>query len=80
MIRVLFFAKLREALGTSSLNLEYSGDVAGLKQVLSLRGEAWRQVLAQDNILCAVNQQVAADDQSLSSSDEVAFFPPVTGG
>ncbi|WP_372862118.1 molybdopterin converting factor subunit 1 [Spongiibacter sp.] len=80
MIRVLFFAKLRETLATPSLELAYAGDVAGLKRALSARGESWQQALTQDNILCAVNQQVATDEQLLKENDEVAFFPPVTGG
>jgi molybdopterin synthase sulfur carrier subunit len=33
-----------------------------------------------DNILCAVNQEIANDEVVVSDSDEVAFYPPVTGG
>ncbi len=83
MIRVLFFARLREDLGQAELELPFSADIASvgsLQQHLQARGETWEDVLAADNILCAVNQQQASCDQSLADGDEVAYFPPVTGG
>ena len=80
MIKVLFFAKLREALGTASLDVDYAGSVAGLKAQLALRDSRWAEQLGQENLLCAINQQVAPDESEISNGDEVAFFPPVTGG
>ncbi len=83
MIRVLFFARLREQLEVSALEIapQDAGDtVAGLKQQLSSRGEQWAAALAADNLLCAVNQQQARGDTPIKAGDEVAFFPPVTGG
>ncbi|MBM7422686.1 molybdopterin converting factor subunit 1 [uncultured Spongiibacter sp.] len=80
MIKVLFFAKLRETLGTSDLDIDYAGTVAGLKAQLSTRNDCWAEQFAQENLLCAINQQVAADESPVSKGDEVAFFPPVTGG
>jgi sulfur-carrier protein len=44
------------------------------------RGAAWRDVLAQDNMIRAVNQVVVPGNCTLRDGDEVAFFPPVTGG
>ncbi|KPW39523.1 hypothetical protein ALO51_04766, partial [Pseudomonas amygdali] len=43
------------------------------------RGEAW-QVLAEQNLMCARNQELCKPTEPLSDGDEVAFFPPVTGG
>ena len=43
-------------------------------------GPLWEEVLGQDNIIRAVNQEVAEAGQVLRDGDEVAFFPPVTGG
>jgi len=82
-IKLLYFAGLREALGTNGEEIALPGvvsDVAGLKAFLAARGAAW-QVLAQSRSLrAAVNQQMAGPDSKISDGDEVAFFPPVTGG
>ncbi|MFN2289056.1 MAG: MoaD/ThiS family protein [Chromatocurvus sp.] len=52
-----------------------------LLDALMIRGgEGWRDVLTQPNLICAVNQSVVHDTTRLSDDDEVAFFPPVTGG
>lgn len=80
-MRVVFFAKLREALDCAEL--DYQGpatNVAELRAELMNRGPVWAEALAADNILCAVNQSLARSDQGLSAGDEVAFYPPVTGG
>jgi len=84
MITVLFFARVREQLGCSSLELCWPAagcDLYGLQEQLCIeRGDAWRDVLAQDNMIRAVNQVVVAGNCVLHDGDEVAFFPPVTGG
>ncbi|MDP4918512.1 MAG: molybdopterin converting factor subunit 1 [Haliea sp.] len=83
MLRVLFFARLREQLGCEALDLKWAPEVncvAALRAVLALRGEPWQQALADDNLVAAVNQVVADAATPISSGDEVAFFPPVTGG
>ena len=83
MIRILFFARLREELATDCLQLEFSAavqSVAALKEELARRGSHWSAALAADNMLCAVNQQQAGPEQPLADGDEIAFFPPVTGG
>mgnify|MGYP003148492321 CR=1 FL=1 len=80
MITLLFFAKLREELGTASLQFEFTGSVAELKAQLAQRGPQWAAALSQDNLRCAVNQAVASEQQMIAAGDEVAFFPPVTGG
>ena len=80
MITLLFFAKLREELGTASMQLEFSGSVAELKTQLAGRGPEWAEALCKENLRCAVNQAVASEEQAVAAGDEVAFFPPVTGG
>jgi molybdopterin synthase sulfur carrier subunit len=84
MLKVLFFARVREQLGCASLELpwpETGLDLDGLQEQLSCeRGAQWREVLGQDNMIRAVNQSVAAGNSALSDGDEIAFFPPVTGG
>jgi molybdopterin synthase sulfur carrier subunit len=83
MIQVLYFASLREQVGTAGeqLALEESRTVAELRARLCVRGNPWAEALGRDQtILSAVNQQMAGPDTALADGDEVAFFPPVTGG
>lgn len=82
-IQVKFLAELRERLGTSDVDIPFetlpSSDVAGLKQALMSLDERF-SLLKERRVLCAVNQVMSAEDMSLTDGDEVAFFPPVTGG
>ncbi|SFM87913.1 molybdopterin synthase sulfur carrier subunit [Izhakiella capsodis] len=81
MINVLFFAEVRERVGTASLTLEAGyPDVAALRDALAARDERWALALTPGKLLAAVNQTLVAPDHPLSAGDEVAFFPPVTGG
>ncbi|NQZ08461.1 MAG: molybdopterin converting factor subunit 1 [Algicola sp.] len=82
MITVLFFAHLKETLGYEGLHVEatYASSVALLRQKLADKGEAWAKGLACGSTLVAVNQTMAKEDAVLNDGDEVAFFPPVTGG
>jgi molybdopterin synthase sulfur carrier subunit len=83
-LKVLYFAALSERLGTRGEDLEVSPTVttvAGLRALLMDRGGAWQSVLAQGKALrVAVNQEMALPTTPVKSGDEVAFFPPVTGG
>lgn len=79
-IEVQYFARYRETLGMDNESVE--GEfvtLEGLRQHLLQRGEAW-QVLAEQNLMCARNQELCKLDEPLLDGDEVAFFPPVTGG
>lgn len=84
MIRVLFFGRVREELDCGSLELAHedtTADLDSLQQRLCReRGEKWSGVLGQENIIRAVNQTVAEGNLALADGDEIAFFPPVTGG
>jgi molybdopterin synthase sulfur carrier subunit len=83
-VKVLFFASLRERLGTPLEEVDIpdsASTVAGLRLHLMQRGGAWRDVLADMKVVrVAVNQDMAAANAPLNPGDEVAFFPPVTGG
>ena len=83
-VKVLFFANLRERLGTGVEVVEVpdsASTVAGLRQHLMHRGGAWQDVLGDMKVVrVAVNQDMAAANAPLNPGDEVAFFPPVTGG
>ena len=84
MIKLLYFAGLREALGTASESLApVSGvaDLASLRAHLAARGGAWGEQFAPARQLrAAVNQELVMADSAIADGDEVAFFPPVTGG
>ena len=84
MVTVIYFARLREALGTGSEQLALPGDVrdlAGLRSLLVARGGAWASELAGSQpVRAAVNQDMAQADTLIADGDEIAFFPPVTGG
>jgi molybdopterin synthase sulfur carrier subunit len=83
-VTVLYFARLREALGRSSEQISLPAGrqtVAALRAHLHSRGGPWEVELAADKpVRAAVNQDMAQDETSLAGGDEVAFFPPVTGG
>ncbi|WP_166422902.1 molybdopterin converting factor subunit 1 [Paraglaciecola sp. 20A4] len=80
MINVLFFGQLREQLNTDKLSLDTVSNVKALKIVLAQRGVIWRDILASDSTLVAVNQIISNEETTLCDGDEIAFFPPVTGG
>lgn len=84
MIRVLFFARLREQLGIDRDEIQLPPGIATAGDLLGhlrARGEPWTAVLAPgESLMIAVNQEMARPDTSIQDGDEVAFFPPVTGG
>ncbi|MFZ4834794.1 molybdopterin synthase sulfur carrier subunit [Rouxiella sp. Mn2063] len=81
MINVLFFAQVREWVGTDSLQVtETFSHVEALRESLCLRGERWALALEPDKLLVAVNQTLVDFSHQIQDGDEVAFFPPVTGG
>ena len=83
MLKILYFAGLRETLGQGREELELPGgvaDVADLITFLAARGGQWERLTTARNLRYAVNQEMARPDATLRAGDEVAFFPPVTGG
>jgi molybdopterin synthase sulfur carrier subunit len=84
MITLLYFARLREAFGMPSEKLALPAGATTLESVralLAARGGAWAHELAAGrSYRAAVNQSVARGDTPIKDGDEVAFFPPVTGG
>ena len=75
-IRVKFFASLRERLGKEELELPAAG--------IGTVADVWARVVPDQglapSVLMAVNMDYAQPDHPVSDGDEVAFFPPVTGG
>ncbi|MBN3574455.1 molybdopterin synthase sulfur carrier subunit [Vibrio neptunius] len=81
MIKVLFFAQTRELVETDELELEARFEtVEALRAELAARDGKWDLALEPGKLLAAVNQSIVSLEHPLSDGDEVAFFPPVTGG
>ena len=90
MIKLMFFARLREQLGLSEHRIALSEQLtvqALVEHLMTSDGESnngndksqW-SLLASDEIVVAKNQQVVDRDALVEDGDELAFFPPVTGG
>jgi molybdopterin synthase sulfur carrier subunit len=83
-VTVLYFARLREVLGRASETVALPAGpqtVTALRAHLRSRGGGWEAELAGEKpVRVAVNQDMAQADTVLADGDEVAFFPPVTGG
>ncbi len=81
---ILYFAWLRERTGLAEEALTLPADVhtvAGLIALLRSRNEACAAAFAEANrVRAAVNQVFAQPDTPIKAGDEIAFFPPVTGG
>lgn len=78
-ITVLFFARYREAVDLDSLEVE--GDFATVEAVRqALAADPEFEVLNETGLMCARNEELCSLDEPLVDGDEVAFFPPVTGG
>ncbi len=83
-LRVLYFAALRERIGTAEELVDVPADVrttAQLRHWLAARGEPWAAAFSGTRrVRAAVDQAMAGDATELHDDAEVAFFPPVTGG
>jgi len=82
LIRLRYFASLRESLGAAeSIELPAGATVAAARDALIDRGGAHATALSRTRALrCAINREMASEDQVLEDDAELAFFPPVTGG
>ncbi len=82
-VTVLFFASLREQLGTSTLSVQLSEDSNTddlLTTVIEQLGDEADAILRDEGVKMSVNQEVKDQACPLQTGDEIAFFPPITGG
>ncbi|KTC55815.1 molybdenum cofactor biosynthesis protein MoaD [Pseudomonas fluorescens ABAC62] len=78
-VNVLFFARYAEAVGFDSLEME--GEFATVDAVrLALASDPEFAVLNEASLMCARNEELCNLDEPVQAGDEIAFFPPVTGG
>lgn len=80
MIHVKFFASVRERVGTEDLHLPSSKSSLTVAEVLTLVEEQTQTKLGDTHLLASINHQHASFTDPVADEDEVAFFPPVTGG
>ena len=84
MAEILYFASLAETLGLKSEQIELPADcatVGDLVEWLRQRGEPFASAFdGSTKILVAINQEMSAESAAIKGGDEIAFFPPVTGG
>ena len=81
MIKVVFFAQVKELVGQSALELDDSFTTAEhIRLHLCEQGDRWARALESGKLLVAINQKISPMTACVSAGDEVAFFPPVTGG
>ena len=83
-MKLLYFAWLRAKIGTADEEVALPGDVAdvgGLIDWLKTRGPGYAEALANPEVVrVAVNHEYVGRDHRVAPDDEVALFPPVTGG
>jgi molybdopterin synthase sulfur carrier subunit len=81
-VTIRYFARLREELGTDVESLACAGSktTGELLSQLASRGGPWQQLTHGQPVMIAVNQAMANPETPVQPGDEVAFFPPVTGG
>jgi molybdopterin synthase sulfur carrier subunit len=83
-IKILYFARIKEAVNYSTEDIDLPKDVltvTALKNHLSKRGENWANLFNGNQVVrAAINHTLVDDLAKIQAGDEVAFFPPVTGG
>lgn len=79
-IEVTLFATLKERIGKKQINIEISEPVSVLKLLTELSNQYPQLKYSSNNILVSINQEFASRDQIIVNGDEVAMFPPVSGG
>jgi len=83
-VKLFYFAKVREAIGIDREELDLESDIKTVSDLIELlkgRGSHWQDMFSMPTTFrMAVNQEMVEATHKISANDEVAFFPPITGG
>ena len=82
MLVIKYFASLRETLGLEQEKIDFvEGDsIRDIQLMLSSRSPDWSKNIMDSELIVSLNQEVVDLSELVSNGDEIAFFPPVTGG
>jgi molybdopterin synthase sulfur carrier subunit len=83
MLQLRYFASLRDQLNCDNETLEWQKNfntIDDVRTAIINRGEPWSVALSKPTVLIAINQEIGDTESIISDGDEIAFFPPVTGG
>lgn len=80
-LKVLLFATLKDRAGASHITLDLPDDATSVARVKDALVERFPALApSMPTVVCAINQEFAEASQTVNAGDEVAFFPPVSGG
>ncbi len=83
-MKILYFSWIREKIGTSSEEIPFSRDISNINDLINLlmqQSENHKKAFSdKSSIRVAINKNFSSFNSKINSGDEIAFFPPVTGG
>lgn len=83
-MNILYFAQIRENIGISSDKIELPNDINTVSELIHFlenKGDNYKNAFAQSDLIrVAVNQEYVSLDHPVTNRDEIAIFPPMTGG
>jgi len=84
MLKIVYFASLKDRIGRSEESIDLPMSVSSVDSLIehlsSLHGDEWSSIINGSTVLVAVNHEMSDRSAPVREGDEVAFFPPVTGG
>lgn len=84
MIELRYFARVREELGLDCEQITWRPELNCVSTLITHlcrdRDPRWNEILHRENLLISINHTMVKPDHLVADGDEVAFFPPVTGG
>lgn len=84
MLKIIYFASLREKIGRADEQIDLPAGINTLTDLINhlsdLHGSAWSDAINSTPVLTAVNHDMCERSEPIKDGDEIAFFPPVTGG
>jgi len=84
MLKIVYFASLKDRIGRSEESIDLPNAVDSVQSLIdhlsTLHGDEWSSIINGSTVLVAVNHEMSDRTAPVKEGDEVAFFPPVTGG